>query len=88
MSMPKLIFDNWRLVEYDGLPNDGDWCIVTWEDHNGNVDWFVGGYQAEHKQFYANFGFGGAVLKEESVVGWTLLDEYRWDMEQGSDRHE
>ena len=68
------------IVEHDGLPRDGDWCIVVYEGENGSVEWFIGGYVEERKYFYADYGYGGAVLDADKVVGWTyLLEDAHWD---------
>lgn len=74
----ELIFDKWRIVEIEGYPPDDEWCIAVWRDRNDNVDIFVGGYDEERKIFYANFGLGGAVLDQEHVFAWTLLNEHHW----------
>ena len=80
MSMPKVIFDDWKHPSVDGWPPEWEWCMVIWGvDADATPDVFVGGYSEEKKAFYANFGMGGAVLDREQVIAWTLLSEHRWE---------
>ncbi len=71
----KLSIDKWNLVSEKGLPEDGTWCFVVWKTHDGKYDWTVGGYDEKEKKFYANFGLGGMVMKEEHVVAWAVFGE-------------
>ena len=78
-GMPRLVFDEWRTPEADGWPPDNEWCLVIWGENHEPPNVFVGGYSEENKNFYANFGLGGAVLDREHVMAWTLLDRHRWE---------
>ena len=41
-------------------------------------DWFVGGYNEEHKQFWVNFGYGGAVVDEADVIAWAEFENDKY----------
>ena len=78
MDLGKLTFENWKNPEVDGWPPEWEWSLALWGDRE-KPEVFVGGYNAENKTFYANFGLGGAVLDQEHVFAWTLLSENRWE---------
>ena len=65
---------NLNYVEADGLPNDEELCFVVWADKEGNLDCFVGSYDENKKQFYADYGMGGVIVKAKSVIAWKLFD--------------
>lgn len=86
--MPKLIFDDWKLPEVDGWPDDGEWCVVLFGEDDEPPEVFVGGYDEERKRFYANFGLGGAVLDQEDAVVWISIRDHRWESSMTEDEVE
>lgn len=84
--VPKLTFENWKWVAIDGLPTeDWWWCLIMWQDHEGNMEVHVGSYFEERKEFYVNFGLGGSVLEADCVVGWVSFDDMKWDIPDAKD---
>ena len=78
-KIPQLLFDKWHWVETDGLPEEEYiWCILMWKCHDGTLDMHVGSYFEEKKEFYVNFGLGGAVLDADSVIGWADFADCEW----------
>ena len=79
MKYKKLVFENWKYPNVDVMPEDGDLCIVLWKSHDEKPNIFVGGYYSDRKEFWNNWGLGGAVLNEEDIVCWKLLDDYKFE---------
>ena len=50
------------------------WCFVIWKCHDGTLNWGIGGYDIDKEQFYVNYGLGGLVIDESSVVAWSLFE--------------
>ena len=71
----KLSVDRWNLVSEKGLPQDGEFCFLVWKSEDGEYNWSAGGYNANEKEFYIVFGYGGLVLSEENVVAWAVFFE-------------
>lgn len=69
----KLSVEKWNLVSEKGLPEDSTWCFLVWQSDDGEYNWSMGGYNADEKFFYVNFGLGGLVLEAEHVVAWAVL---------------
>ena len=76
--MPELTFSSWKLPTRDGWPPDGEWCVCLFGEGKKKPEIFVGGFDQERRNFYANYGMGGAVLDQEDVAAWCLLYEYQW----------
>lgn len=71
----KLSVEKWNLVSEKGLPEDGTWCFFVWQSDDGEYNWNVGGYNANEKIFFVDFGLGGLVLEEENIIAWAVLFE-------------
>lgn len=81
MEIPMLKLNKWHWVEEEGYPKDDCmWCILMLKSDDGSLDVFAGGYNEHTQEFYANFGFGGAVIEAESVVGWVPFEECEWEV--------
>lgn len=80
IPMPKLAIANWKWVAIDGLPTEDWWCLIMWRNHKGKMNVHVGSYYEKDKQFYVNFGLGGSVLEQDSVVGWVSFDDLKWNV--------
>lgn len=61
-------------VQDEGFPKDEDICFVLWTDKDGNYDCFVGCYDENKNNFYADYGMGSTVVKGKSVIAWKLFD--------------
>lgn len=80
-GIPKFKINNWHWVEEEGYPEDEfDWCLLMWKTKDGSLDLFVGSYNEKEEEFYVNFGFGGAILERESVIGWVPFEECKWEI--------
>lgn len=76
---PQLLFTKWHWVEAEGLPEEEyTWCMIMWKCFDGSLDVFAGSYSKERQAFYADYGFGGAVLDGKRVLGWAAFEECRW----------
>ncbi|MEF9983809.1 MAG: hypothetical protein RR710_04625 [Oscillospiraceae bacterium] len=74
----KLCIENWNFVDKVGYPADGEWCfIITQSRHGCLYDWSMGGYNAKHKTFYVNYGMGGLVEDQESVLAWKAFTDFQ-----------
>ena len=59
-----------KYTETDGFPEDEEICFAVWKNKDGDFDCFIGAYNANKKCFYADFGFGGLILKADTVIAW------------------
>lgn len=69
----KLSVEKWNLVSEKGLPEDGEWCFLVWKSDDGEINWSAGGYNAQDKEFFIDFGHGGLILEAENVVAWAVF---------------
>lgn len=72
--------ENWNFVSEVGYPPDSEWCFIITPSQVGCLyDWGVAGYSKKEKQFYANFGMGGLVTKQEDVIAWKTFTDFEKD---------
>lgn len=86
MPMPQMIFDQWRMFQYNEYPEDGEWCVCLFGEGKKPPEVFVGGYDEERKLFYANFGLGGAILDQDDCGAWMPIREGRMHMPNDTER--
>lgn len=71
---------DWNFVDKVGFPAYDEWCFIITESQSGCLyDWGVGGYSAEHKTFYVNYGLGGLVTEQEHVIAWKAFTDFEND---------
>lgn len=74
----KLCVEDWNFVDKVGYPAYDEWCfIITKSQHSCLYDWGMGGYSAEHKTFYVNYGLGGLVTEQQDVIAWKAFTDLR-----------
>ena len=71
----KLYGNGFVLNQNGNEPIDCEWYFVIYQSKDGEYVNFVGGYFEERKEFYANFGLGGAVLGLKDAIAWISLDD-------------
>lgn len=72
-----LDIQNWHLVSEYGYPDDHEWCIYAWQTINGDIEWAVGGYNADNRYFYADYGSGLSINEAESVLAWVSFNDIK-----------
>ncbi len=72
-----LIVPNWHWVDEVGLPKEEkfgfNYSFFILTDNYSLVE--VYGYDEDNKSFYHNFGLGGGVVDEESVIAWAYFSD-------------